>query len=47
MRLVHGAAAHVGRSVAVLRVSGAAADHPLNPMYEEGAYLTVGFFAVS
>jgi len=47
VKMVSEAAARVGRTVAVLKVSGAAADHPLNPMYPEGAYLTVAFFAVS
>jgi 23S rRNA G2069 N7-methylase RlmK/C1962 C5-methylase RlmI len=47
VRTVQEAAARVGRSVALLRVGGAAADHPLNPMYPEGAYLTVAFFVVN
>jgi len=29
-----------GRRITVLRQSGAACDHPIDPSYPEGAYLT-------
>lgn len=34
------AAAEAGRSASVVRVAGAAGDHPLNPAFPEGRYLT-------
>lgn len=34
------AASSVGRKITVLRQIGAAADHPIDPSYPEGAYLT-------
>jgi len=34
------AALGAGRATSVLRVAGAAADHPLHPAYPEGRYLT-------
>ena len=39
-QIVRAAAAEVGRSLAVLRTSGAAADHPLDVAFGEGAYLS-------
>ncbi|KAL5978779.1 hypothetical protein ACLOJK_029896 [Asimina triloba] len=35
-----GAASMAGRKVTVLREAGAACDHPIDPSYPEGAYLT-------
>ena len=34
------AASDVGRKVAVMRQAGAACDHPIDPSYPEGAYLS-------
>ncbi|KAH9302637.1 hypothetical protein KI387_014220 [Taxus chinensis] len=36
------AASSVGRKITVLRHAGAATDHPIDPSYPEGAYLTSG-----
>ncbi|KHN38184.1 hypothetical protein glysoja_007226 [Glycine soja] len=36
----HGAASMAGRRITVLRQAGAACDHPIDPSYPEGAYLT-------
>lgn len=56
VRTVHEAAAAGGggaaasaadaRTVTVLGVSGAAADHPVHPLYPEGSYLTAVTFCV-
>ncbi|KAF5833136.1 S-adenosyl-L-methionine-dependent methyltransferase [Dunaliella salina] len=40
------AAAVAGRATAVLRVAGAAPDHPLHPAYWEGKYLTAASLCV-
>ncbi|KAF9592473.1 hypothetical protein IFM89_015044 [Coptis chinensis] len=37
---LQGAASMAGRKVTVLRQSGAACDHPIDPSYPEGAYLS-------
>lgn len=38
--MLHAAARSVGRTATVVTVSGAAGDHPVNPVYPEGRYLT-------
>lgn len=35
-----GAASMSGRKITILRQSGAACDHPIDPSYPEGAYLS-------
>ncbi|GMH07950.1 hypothetical protein Nepgr_009790 [Nepenthes gracilis] len=40
MRILQGAASMAGRKVTVVRQSGAACDHPIDPSYPEGAYLS-------
>eukprot|EP00268_Persea_americana_P031376 TRINITY_DN3050_c5_g1_i2.p1 TRINITY_DN3050_c5_g1~~TRINITY_DN3050_c5_g1_i2.p1 ORF type:complete len:416 (+),score=91.57 TRINITY_DN3050_c5_g1_i2:47-1294(+) len=40
MRTLQGAASMAGRNITVLRQAGAACDHPIDPSYPEGAYLT-------
>ncbi|XP_021864476.1 uncharacterized protein [Spinacia oleracea] len=40
MRVIQGAAAMAGRKVTILRQAGAASDHPIDPSYPEGAYLS-------
>jgi len=35
-----GAASMAGRKISVLREAGAASDHPIDPSYPEGAYLS-------
>ncbi|XP_057524182.1 uncharacterized protein LOC130803954 [Amaranthus tricolor] len=40
LRVIQGAAAMAGRRVTVLRQAGAACDHPIDPSYPEGAYLS-------
>ncbi|WVZ03324.1 hypothetical protein V8G54_024130 [Vigna mungo] len=40
LRILQGAASMAGRKITVLRQSGAACDHPIDPSYPEGAYLT-------
>ncbi|ESW05436.1 hypothetical protein PHAVU_011G179100 [Phaseolus vulgaris] len=40
LRILQGAASMAGRRITVLRQSGAACDHPIDPSYPEGAYLT-------
>lgn len=40
MRILQGAASMAGRRITVLRQAGAACDHPIDPSYPEGAYLT-------
>lgn len=35
-----GAASMAGRKITVLRQAGAAPDHPIDPSYPEGAYLS-------
>ncbi|WOL17836.1 hypothetical protein Cni_G26629 [Canna indica] len=40
LRILQGAAAMTGRRITVLRQAGAACDHPIDPSYPEGAYLT-------
>lgn len=37
---MQGAASMAGRNITVLRQAGAACDHPIDPSYPEGAYLT-------
>lgn len=39
-RILQGAASMAGRRVTVLRKAGAACDHPIDPSYPEGAYLS-------
>ncbi|RWR88503.1 ribosomal RNA large subunit methyltransferase I isoform X1 [Cinnamomum micranthum f. kanehirae] len=40
LRTLQGAASMAGRNITVLRQAGAACDHPIDPSYPEGAYLT-------
>ncbi|KAJ8445769.1 hypothetical protein Cgig2_026096 [Carnegiea gigantea] len=40
MRVIQGAAAMADRKVTLLRQAGAASDHPIDPSYPEGAYLS-------
>ncbi|XP_020575581.1 uncharacterized protein LOC110021439 [Phalaenopsis equestris] len=40
LRTLQGAATMAGRKLTVLRHAGAACDHPIDPSYPEGAYLT-------
>ncbi|GAB4854718.1 hypothetical protein Ancab_023303 [Ancistrocladus abbreviatus] len=40
MRVLQGAASMAGRKVTVVRQAGAACDHPVDPSYPEGAYLS-------
>ncbi|XP_060187659.1 uncharacterized protein LOC132616913 isoform X1 [Lycium barbarum] len=39
-RILQGAASMAGRKITVVRQAGAASDHPIDPAYPEGAYLT-------
>ncbi|KAK4253558.1 hypothetical protein QN277_010215 [Acacia crassicarpa] len=40
LRILQGAASMAGRKITVLRQAGAACDHPVDPSYPEGAYLS-------
>lgn len=40
LHVLQGAASMAGRKITVLRQSGAACDHPVDPSYPEGAYLS-------
>ncbi|CAH9143439.1 unnamed protein product [Cuscuta epithymum] len=40
LEILQGAAAKVGKKITVVRKAGAACDHPLDPAYPEGEYLT-------
>lgn len=40
LAMLQGAALNVGRRITVLRQAGASGDHPLDPAYPEGKYLT-------
>nr|XP_009794742.1 PREDICTED: uncharacterized protein LOC104241503 [Nicotiana sylvestris]XP_016486212.1 PREDICTED: ribosomal RNA large subunit methyltransferase I-like [Nicotiana tabacum] len=40
LRILQGAASMAGRKITVVRQAGAACDHPIDPAYPEGAYLT-------
>ncbi|XP_058072246.1 uncharacterized protein LOC131221122 isoform X1 [Magnolia sinica] len=40
LRILQGAASMASRKITVLREAGAACDHPIDPSYPEGAYLT-------
>ncbi|KAG8069925.1 hypothetical protein GUJ93_ZPchr0006g41933 [Zizania palustris] len=40
LRTIQGAASMAGRKVTVLRQAGAACDHPIDPAYPEGQYLS-------
>ncbi|KAI4333266.1 hypothetical protein L6164_018098 [Bauhinia variegata] len=40
LRILQGAASTAGRKITVLRQAGAACDHPIDPSYPEGAYLS-------
>ncbi|KAI3496610.1 hypothetical protein L1887_38979 [Cichorium endivia] len=40
LAVLQGAASMAGRKITVVRQSGAACDHPIDPSYPEGAYLT-------
>ncbi|KAH7679056.1 23S rRNA (cytosine(1962)-C(5))-methyltransferase protein [Dioscorea alata] len=40
LRILQGAASMAGRKITILRQAGAACDHPIDPSYPEGAYLT-------
>ncbi|XP_052117219.1 uncharacterized protein LOC107491320 isoform X2 [Arachis duranensis] len=40
LHILQGAAAMAGRKITVLRQAGAACDHPIDPSYPEGAYLS-------
>ena len=44
--MLHEAARAEGRTISVLEMSGAAADHVVNPAYPEGRYLTAALVAV-
>ena len=46
VRTVQEAALDEGRVLTLLRTTGAAADHMLNPSYPEGHYLTAALFVV-
>ncbi|XP_038682229.1 ribosomal RNA large subunit methyltransferase I isoform X2 [Tripterygium wilfordii] len=39
-RILQGAASTAGRKITILRQAGAACDHPIDPSYPEGAYLS-------
>ncbi|RVW93863.1 Ribosomal RNA large subunit methyltransferase I [Vitis vinifera] len=41
-----GAASMAGRKITLLRQAGAACDHPIDPSYPEGAYLSNILFRV-
>jgi hypothetical protein len=45
--VIEDAALRAGRKVTLLRTSGAAPDHVLNPAYAEGEYLTALLFHVA
>ncbi|CAM8883964.1 unnamed protein product [Rhodiola kirilowii] len=40
LRTLQGAASNAGRRITVLRQAGAACDHPIDPSYPEGEYLS-------
>ncbi|XP_073155606.1 uncharacterized protein [Henckelia pumila] len=40
LRILQGAACMAGRKITIIRQAGAACDHPIDPSYPEGAYLT-------
>ncbi|KAG8363073.1 hypothetical protein BUALT_Bualt18G0089600 [Buddleja alternifolia] len=40
LNILQGAASMAGRKITVLRQAGAACDHPIDPSYPEGAYLS-------
>lgn len=40
LRILQGAASMARRKITILRQAGAACDHPIDPSYPEGAYLT-------
>lgn len=40
LRILQGAASMAGRKITVVRQAGAACDHPIDPAYPEGTYLT-------
>ncbi|KAI3969744.1 hypothetical protein MKX01_037946 [Papaver californicum] len=40
LRTIQGAAAMAGKKITVLRQAGAACDHPIDPSYPEGTYLS-------
>ncbi|KAL5568761.1 hypothetical protein UlMin_025336 [Ulmus minor] len=40
LRILQGAASMAGRKITLLRQAGAACDHPIDPSYPEGAYLS-------
>ncbi|XP_062107386.1 uncharacterized protein LOC133818501 [Humulus lupulus] len=40
LRILQGAASTVGRKITLLRQAGAACDHPVDPAYPEGTYLS-------
>lgn len=46
MRILQGAASMAGRKITLLRQAGAACDHPIDPSYPEGAYLSNILFRV-
>lgn len=47
LRTLQGAATMAHRKITVVRQAGAACDHPLDPSYPEGAYLTNYLLRVS
>ncbi|KAK7257001.1 hypothetical protein RIF29_30657 [Crotalaria pallida] len=47
LRILQGAASTAGRKITVLRQAGAACDHPIDPSYPEGAYLSNVLLRVS
>ncbi|KAE9617104.1 hypothetical protein Lal_00034327 [Lupinus albus] len=47
LRILQGAASMAGRKITVLRQGGAACDHPIDPSYPEGAYLSNVLLRVS
>lgn len=40
LRVLQGAAAMAGRKITIVRESGAASDHPIDPSYPQGTYLS-------
>jgi len=40
LKTIQGAASMAGKKVTILRQAGAACDHPIDPAYPEGQYLS-------
>eukprot|EP00897_Mesotaenium_endlicherianum_P010303 jgi/Mesen1/9300/ME000060S08735 len=47
LQILQEAAANAGRKITILRTAGAGMDHPLDPSFPEGSYLTNVLLAVS